>query len=706
MFRSLLAALAAGTALLAPFAAAHAACARLNWSNISLPERRALSPDDLVRIRDVGPSGDDPPSQHLFSFSPDHRSIAFQIRQADPASNSYCLGMVVISLETDAKPRFVDMGGELILRPADDSVYPIKWSGIPSTVTPVWTSDGKSILFLKRTNGVTNVWRASTASTRSSQLTAFSQDVSDFRLIDDRLIIAKLRDDGSAMKEALDREALGGYHFDSRFVPMMSSRPYARVAPARIMRAIDMRTGTVREATAQEVSAFPNSDRTVADPTESPASCTSARRATDNRLPSSWRVEQICPTGAKVVCTQAACSGNIITAWENNDATIVRFLKQEGWARSEWTIYEWNIAADSARKIYSTHALLMDCQPLTFDDIICLRETSLEPRHLARLDLRRNGLSIIANFNPEFSRLDLGRVERLTLRSDAGIEAFADLVLPTNFQAGRRVPVIIVQYQSRGFLRGGTGDEFPIQAFANNGFAVLSMQRPMPVGALNRPRDAIAIDRVSLLDFADRKSVLSVIEKAVAIIVDRGIADPSSIGITGLSDGSSTVQFASLHSELFSAAVVSGCCWEPGQAVSLGPQTAQRYTAIGWPDSSEIAETFWKNMSISRNADRIGFPFLFQMADEEYQMALPSFIALQEKGKPADLFVYPEEHHVKWQPAHRLSSYWRSIDWFNYWLRGIVPAKGRRKVEALRWQSMPRTADRTVQRSVGADMSH
>lgn len=688
MLRSLLAALAAGFALLTPFAAAHAACDRLDWSVLSLPDHRALTPDDLVRIRDVGPNGDDPPSQHLFSFSPDHRLVAFQIRQADPESNSYCLGIVIISLHSNAKPRFVDVGGELILRPADDSVYPIKWSGIPAIVTPVWTSDGNTVLFLKRTNGITNVWRASAVSAQSSQLTAFPQDVSDFRLIDNQLIVASLRNDGNVAKQASNREALTGYHFDSRFVPMMSSQPYAKIAPARIMRTVDMRTQTVREATALETSAFGSSDRMATGATGSPSSCVSTRRPTDNRLPPSWMVERTCPTGKTVSCKHAACSGSIISVWENGDATIIRFLKQEGWAGSEWTIYEWHIATNSIRTIYSTHALLTDCQPLTFEELICLRETALQPRHLARLDLRRSDLSIIANFNPEFSQLDLGRVERLKLRSDAGIEAFADLVLPTNFQTGRRVPVIVVQYQSRGFLRGGTGDEFPIQAFANNGFAVLSMQRPMPVGAFNRPRDAIEIDRLSLLDFADRKSVLSVIEKAVAIIVDRGIADSSSIGITGLSDGSSTVQFASLHSDLFSAAAVSGCCWEPGQAVPLGQETARRYAAIGWPGTSEHAETFWENMSISRNADRIGFPLLLQMADEEYQMALPSFIALQERGKPADLFVYPDEHHVKWQPAHRLSSYWRSIDWFNYWLRDILPGAGRRRAEALQWQRL------------------
>src|SRR3546814_2398625 len=92
------------------------------------------------------------------------------------------------------------------------------------------------------------------------------------------------------------------------------------------------------------------------------------------------------------------------------------------------------------------------------------------------------------------------------------------------------------------------GDEFPVQLCANHGFAVLSVQRPAPAGSIGGATDAIDLDRRSLIGFADRRNVLSVIEKGVDTLVARGIVDPGSVGITGLSDGSSTVQFASLNS--------------------------------------------------------------------------------------------------------------------------------------------------------------
>src|SRR3546814_19451138 len=67
--------------------------------------------------------------------------------------------------------------------------------------------------------------------------------------------------------------------------------------------------------------------------------------------------------------------------------------------------------------------LLIDCQPRDRRQLICLRETSLKPRHLAAIDLDRGRAHIIADFNPEFSRLKMGRAQRIMLQSSVGIQA-------------------------------------------------------------------------------------------------------------------------------------------------------------------------------------------------------------------------------------------------------------------------------------------
>src|SRR3546814_8581642 len=86
--------------------------------------------------------------------------------------------------------------------------------------------------------------------------------------------------------------------------------------------------------------------------------------------------------------------------------------------------------------------LLIDCQPRDRRQLICLRETSLKPRHLAAIDLDRGRAHIIADFNPEFSRLKMGRAQRIMLTSSVGIQAFGDLVYPADYRAGQRYPLI------------------------------------------------------------------------------------------------------------------------------------------------------------------------------------------------------------------------------------------------------------------------
>ena len=75
----------------------------------------------------------------------------------------------------------------------------------------------------------------------------------------------------------------------------------------------------------------------------------------------------------------------------------------------------------------------------------------------------------------------------------------------------------------------------------------------------------------------------------------------------------------------------------------------------------------------------VAFPVLMQLADREYLMALPSFTALRQANRPAALYVYPDEHHSRWHPAHRLASYRRSLAWFDFWLRpeAVPPSEER-----------------------------
>ncbi|WP_225011182.1 Atxe2 family lasso peptide isopeptidase [Novosphingobium percolationis] len=646
-----------------------------------------VEPEDLIRLRDIGSIRDFPESP-AFSISPDGKMLAFQIRRADPVTNSFCLGMFVVSISPGAKPRQIDSGGAFIRWTSDilgKADFP---SGIPKVITPRWSPDGKWIAFLKRVQGLTQVWIASVDGTGSRAITHSDVDVGDFRISPDgRSVVYSSRPALRDEIEDIDKEGVAGFLYDDRFSPVAQKRPIPRPVPT-LVTALDIATRVARPATEVEISLLqPNQPPTAPQPI-STAQAPSGRKAwisPNEVIPPTTRLIAEMRSGGSIVCHHPECAdaGNLV--WWTADSRRVRYLRSEGWGQSVTSIYEWTPGPIRPVRLYATDDLLTGCKPLQ-DNLVCLRESSLRPRHIVLIDPAKGRSTILFDPNRDFGRLMMGRAERMVWKNAIGIETFGDLVYPIAYKPGRTYPLIVVQYQSRGFLRGGTGDEYPIQAFAGRGYAVLSIQRPQAFGYLAHPKSWDEVERLNVDDFSDRRSVLSSIEAGVNLLIDRGIVDGQRVGITGLSDGASTVQFAALNSSMFKAGVMSSCCWERSQAAVLGPTIGRMYRDAGWPSITDKGTDFWPKISFAQNPGRVAFPILMQVSDDEYLAALEGYTALREAGRPVDLFVFPDEHHIKWQPSHRLAVYRRAIAWFDFWLKDIGPDSSILPEDTKRWQ--------------------
>ncbi|MFA6117551.1 MAG: hypothetical protein WC729_26405 [Sphingomonas sp.] len=74
----------------------------------------------------------------------------------------------------------------------------------------------------------------------------------------------------------------------------------------------------------------------------------------------------------------------------------------------------------------------------------------------------------------------------------------------------------------------------------------------------------------------------------------------------------------------------------------------------------------------------------------EYRLGLEAVSAFQYAGAPVEMCEFPDEHHVKWHPAHRLAIYERNLDWFDFWLQGKASSEPKRRNEIRRWEAMRR----------------
>jgi len=678
-----------GASLLAfcPHARAEASCEDLLPGRVAAgTARRLINADDLVRLRDIGrPEGSAFSAPTPLGASPDGQEVAFILRRADPGSNSYCLGLVVVG--RNGAVRLLDQGGELATASLDGEGGRMP-TGVPEVWAPRWSPDGGQIAFLRRDSGVTQLWIVPAAGGKAWAVTHGKVDIEAFAWsVDGRSLLVAARPAILADRARVDAEGLGGWLYDRRVAPNIGPRPRPPVGLAVEARLIDVATGADRAATQAEAEQLAET-RKLAPLAQAP----DGRRAwlaPESAAPlSPERIHVRDRDGRDIACSSPLCLGDVQGLWWDAQGHLY-FLRREGWAKEEMVLYAWTLEDSAPRPVLRTRDVLLGCVQ-GGAALYCLRENATTPRYLARIALTDGRAESLFIPNPEFANIRLGSVERLRWRNDRGLAAWGDLVLPPGAQPGQQFPLVVVQYHSDGFLRGGTGDEYPIQLFAAHGMAVLSLERPAFV-ATGQPglRTMEDFNRAMQADWAERWSLLSSLMAGIDAVKARGIIDPDRIGITGLSDGSSTVRFALINRPIFAAASISNCCFDANMVMmQAGIAFADKQRAYGLPPLTRPDPDLWRPYSVAMNAGKLDRPLLMQLSDDEYIHSLEGFTALREYGQPVEMHVFPGEHHIKWQPAHRRAAYLRNLDWFAYWLQGARDPDPAKQDQYARWDAM------------------
>ncbi|MDF0546583.1 Atxe2 family lasso peptide isopeptidase [Sphingobium sp. H39-3-25] len=642
-------------------------------------EPRDVTAEDLLSLRDIGePSGrTDLPSP--FSISPDGRYVALIVRQASAVANRYCQGLVILPLGRAESPELFDAGGDLIRSRSVRTGLDAPETGVPAVITPVWSPDGRHIAYRYRDNEGIGV-RLMTVATRDGEtIHANADDVEGIAWTADGAgIVFSDRPQRSLAEGAIEREGRSGYLFDDRFRPMARNAPFPRAPLELRYQVLDIQSRSVRPANQNE-QAMLDAAETPRRPTGSVVQANSG----DGRSPRASRIANNLDTET---CTDELCRGEIAGPWRDPTSNGYIYLRREGFAGTQLSFYRWRPSDRPVRK-YGTETLLVGCQ-LATDAFICLEEGPRFPRRLIRIDATTWRRDILFDPNPEFAALSLGPVRRLYWTNDYGRDAFGDLVLPARHRPGQQHPLVIVQYSSRGFLRGGTGDEYPIQYLAARGFAVLSIEYPSAATSgptRSSARSGIQSDQEYWIW---RRNVQSSLEHGLNVAIATGLIDRQRIGITGLSDGATTAVWALIHSPIFKAASLSTCCLDEGSLEVGGPALVKSFVADGYPDPSASDPAFWRTSSLAANADRISCPILMQVSDDEYLNSLRAWYQLRGLGRATEMFVFPGERHVKWQPAHRLAIYERNLDWFDFWLNGREDPSPDKRDQYLRWHRL------------------
>ena len=329
-------------------------------------------------------------------------------------------------------------------------------------------------------------------------------------------------------------------------------------------------------------------------------------------------------------------------------------------------------------------------QELSFDNrgrlIASVAEDSNTPPEVTLYNLETEKMSTLTHLNPFLDSLSRGHVERIEIPTGDGESNIGYLVHPINEQPGKQYPIIIGSYGFGGnwFIADGEWhSSFPAQPLAAEGYLVLLLNRGESAQDLvGNPEKARQMEGWSLLPL---------FENAVDLLVQRGIGDPTKVGLYGWSHGGFVVEFLISHSNKFHVACIgeggdynpSGF-WMGGH--SAWPKIFQNI--FGGPPWGKSLPAYL-DFSPFFQVDKISCPLLMEfVAPGSGAMGLEMYTPLRYLGIPAELVVYPGEEHNFVKPKARVASMARKLDWFNYWLLGKRDPDPKKLEQYERWDHM------------------
>ena len=274
----------------------------------------------------------------------------------------------------------------------------------------------------------------------------------------------------------------------------------------------------------------------------------------------------------------------------------------------------------------------------------------------------------LTDLNPEFDKHEMGAARLVEWLDDDGQRLRGALVLPSEYEQGKRYPLVVLVYGGR-FLSdsvarfGGfeSGLRYlNVQLLATRGYAVLMPDAPQHLGT-------------PMLDLG--RTILPGVSK----VVEMGIADDSRVGVMGHSYGGYSTMSLLVQTKRFKAAVESGGFSDlisdygqmrsDGTAYGMLLETGQGLMG-GTP--WQYGERYIENSPFFY-FDRIATPLLMiHGAEDPFVqpfLADQVFVGLRRLGKEVEYAKYGGEAHWLTSYENQVDACSRMISWFDRFLK-------------------------------------
>jgi dipeptidyl aminopeptidase/acylaminoacyl peptidase len=327
-----------------------------------------------------------------------------------------------------------------------------------------------------------------------------------------------------------------------------------------------------------------------------------------------------------------------------------------------------------------------------------VRTTAEEPWEAFVADLDGSGMRQVTSVNADWMReVRLSEVEHFTFTGvphsrewldelpRRGVEYMIEnnapdgeafeidawLVYPADYNPGERYPLVV-------YIHGG-----PHSRYADTWFPEFQMLAARDMFVLyTNPRGSsgygmdFQFSTLRAWGIDDYKDIL----QAVDITVERGLADPERLGVTGGSYGGFMTNWITAHDQRFATAVTDRSIsnWISFYGVSDASGLVENeFGGMPWPFLSEEEGSYNLAMMLSPIvwADRVTTPTMIIHSINDYRTPLEGgeqwFRALQKHDVPVRMVLFPDSPHglsrtgEPWLLVRRLNEY---VNWFTGYL--------------------------------------
>ena len=272
-------------------------------------------------------------------------------------------------------------------------------------------------------------------------------------------------------------------------------------------------------------------------------------------------------------------------------------------------------------------------------------------------------LEQVSHINDRVVHPPLAKTEKITWTSPDGRQIEGLLTYPVAYTPGKRYPLVLNIHGGPAgvYTRTFTGRPsiYMLQTFAQEGFAIL---RPNPRGSTGYGKE-FRYANVRDWGYGDYEDVMSGVDK----VIEMGIAHPDSLTVMGWSYGGYLTSFTVTRTDRFKAA-------------SMGaglPNLISMVTTTDIPDYlvAHMGAEFWedydtyeKHSAIYRVA-QVTTPTQVLHGEQDWRVPFTQgkefYVALQRRGVPTEMVVYPRTPHGPREPKLLMDVTPRILSWFN-----------------------------------------